>query len=81
MQQKERKVEKFTNADLDFLDDEEFLLESAPEIEKKLDIKALLEFDSDFECGNLDLAALSNCQSPDEYDLTIRLDTNSRTHQ
>jgi hypothetical protein len=41
----------------------------------------LLFFDSDFESGNLDMVALTCANSADEYDLMMRLDTNSRTHQ
>ena len=40
-----------------------------------------LNFDSDFESGNLDLAARTFHDSNDEYDLIMRLDSNSRTHQ
>ena len=39
-----------------------------------------MEFDSDFESGNLDLVGLTNATNTDEYDLTLRLDSNSRTH-
>ena len=39
-----------------------------------------LKFDSDFESGNLDLAARTFHDSNDEYDLIMRLDSNSRTH-
>ncbi len=37
----------------------------------------MLEFDSDFESGNLDLAAT---KSPNEYDLFMRTDSNTRGH-
>jgi hypothetical protein len=40
----------------------------------------LLFFDSDFESGNLDMVSLTNANNADEYDLMMRLDTNSRTH-
>jgi len=37
-------------------------------------------FDSDFESGNLDLAAKRNNDKNDEYDLLMRLDSNCRGH-
>ena len=40
-----------------------------------------LKFDSDFESGNLDLAASTFSDRNDEYDLIMRLDSNSRMHQ
>lgn len=40
-----------------------------------------LKFDSDFESGNLDLSARTFLDRNDEYDLVMRLDSNSRTHQ
>ena len=40
-----------------------------------------LKFDSDFESGNLDLAANTFRDRNDEYDLIMRLDSNSRIHQ
>ena len=40
-----------------------------------------LKFDSDFESGNLDLAARTFLDRNDEYDLLLRLDSNSKTHQ
>lgn len=40
-----------------------------------------MEFDSDFEGGNLDLAALTFQDRNDEYDLLMRLDSNCRSHQ
>lgn len=40
-----------------------------------------LKFDSDFESGNLDLAALTFADRDDEYDLILRLDSNCRGHQ
>ena len=43
------------------------------------DILSLL-FDSDFESGNLDIAAKTFEDRNDEYDLIMRLDSNSRTH-
>jgi hypothetical protein len=36
-----------------------------------------LRFDSNFECGNLDLAILI---SPFEYDLVMRVDSNTKGH-
>jgi hypothetical protein len=36
-----------------------------------------LQFDSDFECGNLDIAVKVG---PSEYDLFLRVDTNTRGH-
>lgn len=36
-----------------------------------------LRFDSDFECGNLDLAIYIN---PVEYDLVMRVDSNTKGH-
>ena len=41
----------------------------------------LLEFDSDFESGNLDLVAKRPNTKEEEYDMLIRLDSNSRSHQ
>ena len=49
--------------------------------ETPIDGRLALKFDSNFESGNLDLAALTNTHRNDEYDLLIRLDSNSRTHQ
>ena len=49
--------------------------------EQFVDGRKSLVFDSDFESGNLDIAALTNFNRNDEYDLLIRLDSNSRTHQ
>ena len=40
-----------------------------------------MKFDSDFESGNLDLAALTFADRDDEYDLILRLDSNCRGHQ
>lgn len=40
----------------------------------------LLKFDSDFESGNLDLAAMTFADRTDEYDLIIRLDSNCTKH-
>lgn len=37
----------------------------------------LLQFDSNFESGNLDSAYLAN---PQEYNLLLKVDTNSRGH-
>ena len=37
-----------------------------------------LKFDSDFESGNLDLAAQTFGDRNDEYDLVMRQDSNSR---
>jgi cytosolic carboxypeptidase protein 2/3 len=39
--------------------------------------KTDLQFDSNFECGNLDLAILV---SPVEYDLLMRVDSNTKGH-
>jgi hypothetical protein len=39
-----------------------------------------LVFDSDFEGGNLDLAAKTFADRIDEYDLILRLDSNCRNH-
>ncbi len=36
-----------------------------------------LRFDSDFECGNLDMVVKAQ---PCEYDLYMRVDTNTRGH-
>lgn len=36
-----------------------------------------LRFDSDFECGNLDVGVM---RSENEYDLFMRADTNTRGH-
>ncbi len=37
----------------------------------------ILEFDSDFECGNLDMVAMLSAH---EYDLYMRVDANTRGH-
>jgi hypothetical protein len=85
------KVEKYKNADLDFLEDEDESEEeeevASNESGKSIEMpkaeemsERLLFFDSDFESGNLDMVALTNCDDADEYDLMMRLDTNSRTH-
>ena len=37
-------------------------------------------FDSNFESGNLEMAARTYMDRNDEYDLIMRLDSNSRTH-
>jgi cytosolic carboxypeptidase protein 2/3 len=39
------------------------------------------DFDSDFEGGNLDMAAKTFQDRNDEYDLVLRLDSNCRSHQ
>lgn len=43
-------------------------------------IQLPLAFDSDFEGGNLDLAAKTFADRIDEYDLILRLDSNCRNH-
>ena len=40
-----------------------------------------LKFNSDFESGNLDFVARTFIDRNDEYDLLMRLDSNSRNHQ
>jgi len=37
----------------------------------------ILEFNSSFECGNLDKVVMV---SPNEYDLTMRVDANTKGH-
>ena len=39
--------------------------------------KEEIHFDSNFECGNLDLAI---CTGPSQYDLWLRVDSNTRGH-
>lgn len=49
-------------------------------VEEPISGKLALKFDSDFESGNLELAARTFEDRIDEYDLIMRLDSNSRTH-
>ena len=48
-----------------------------PEHQSLYDTGKVLEFDSMFECGNLDRVIMV---SPTEYDLYMRPDTNTRGH-
>ena len=47
------------------------------EIREQIDKGSILSFDSTFESGNLDRVVMV---TPKEYDLFMRLDTNSRGH-
>lgn len=45
--------------------------------ENRIQTGEILEFDSSFECGNLDKVVMV---TPDEYDLYMRVDSNTKGH-
>ena len=65
--------------DLDYTRMQQHLKEN--KVEEPIQDILSLKFDSDFEYGNLDIAAKTFEDRNDEYDLVMRLDSNSRTHQ